>query len=191
MNILEKVMTVFGKGPVLESEQVCRLARLPKDQALKELGQTLYDHCVKRTTEFVQGELKRPDSPYQGLTAATFFHEVLAVTFWIMDREVAGGKGKLLAELHENYFRSFSSPENGKQRNDCLIKKYQEYDDNWNEITGHLDEFGLGVVRNMFGKEENQRTRERTFWIIQYADESVKECSRIRKACKDLKSLFS
>lgn len=191
MNILEKVMNAIGKGPVLTREQVRRLSGLPREQARGELGAVLYDHCVKRAADFVQGELKRPDSPYRGMAAGIFFHEVLAVTFWLMDREVAGGKGTLVRELHENYFRSFTSSEEAKDRSESLRAKYQQYDDNWNEVTGHLDEFALGVVQNIFGKEQSPRTRERSFWIIQYADELVNEFCRIRKACKDVRSVLA
>jgi len=182
MDIVTMIKNVLGIRQILPHEQALRIKRLPKDQALKELGAVLYDECVKQATTFVQGELRRGDTPFKGMSAATFFHEMLAVTFWIMDKETAGGKQLLLKEFHDIYFRSFSAPgTSSDERHNELLKKYEKYDDAWNEITGHFDEFGLQVVHNMFGKGEDMKTRERTFWIIRYADDIVKVCKPLKK----------
>jgi len=182
MDIVTMIKNVLGMRQILPQEQALRIKGLPKDQALKELGAVLYDECVKQATTFVQGELRRGDTPFKGISAAIFFHEMLAVTFWIMDQETAGGKQLLLKEFHDNYFRSFSMPETSSdERHSELVKKYEKYDDAWNEITGHFDEFGLQVVHNMFGKEEDMKTRERTFWVIRYADDIVKTCKPLKK----------
>jgi hypothetical protein len=186
MDIVSMIKKVLGIRQILSPEQALRIKRLPKDEALKELGVILYEECVRQATTFVQGELRRGDTPFKGMSAATFFHEMLAVTFWVMDQEIAGGKQHLLNELHDHYFRSFSASGPGTspdERHNELMKKYEKYDDAWNEITGHFDEFGLQVVQNMFGKAEDMKTRERTFWIIRYADDIV-------KACKPLKKIF-
>lgn len=182
MDIVTMIKNVLGMRQILPHEQALRIKRLPKDQALKELGAVLYDECVKQATTFVQGELRRGDTPFKGISAAIFFHEMLAVTFWIMDQETAGGKQLLLNEFHDNYFRSFSMPgTSSDERHNELVKKYEKYDDAWNEITGHFDEFGLQVVHNMFGKGEDTKTRERTFWVIRYADDIVKACKPLKK----------
>jgi hypothetical protein len=186
MNIIEKIKEVFGRGPIVTREQAARLARLPQDQARKEFCAILYDHCVSRAAAFVTGELKRGDSPYAGMPPSPFFHEILAVTFWLVDKEVAGGKKNLLDELHDHYFRTFTGGESREERHTSLVKKYERYDDTWNEITGHLDEFGLCVVQNVFGSGESPRTRERTFWIIQYADNAVHSFSPLRKVWKHM-----
>ena len=185
MDIVTMIKKVVGIRQILPHEQALRIKRLSKDQALKELGAVLYGESVRLATTFVHGELNRGDTPFKGMSAATFFHEMLAVTFWIMDQETAGGKHHLLKELHENYFRSFSTPDiSSDDRNKELMKKYEKYDDAWNEITGHFDEFGLQVVHNMFGKGEDMKTRERTFWVIRYADDIVKVCKPLKKMFK-------
>jgi len=182
MDIVTMIKKILGIRQVLPHEHALRIKRLPKDQAAKELATVLYDECVRQTTKFVQGELGRGDTPFKGLSAATFFHEMLAVAFWIMDKEAAGGQHLLLKELHEGYFRSFNDPGTSSEvRHNELMKKYEKYDDAWNEETGHFDEFGLQVVRNMYGKDEDMKTRERTFWIIRYAHDIVKVCKPIKK----------
>lgn len=186
MNVIEKIKKAFGRAPILTRDQVMRLRRMTKDQARRELGAVLYEQCVNRAMNFVNGELKRGDSPYRGASASVFFHEIVAVSFWIVDKEITGGKQGLLQELHNNYFRSFSSSDRPEERHNFLMEKYEHYEDTWNEITGHLDEFGLCVVQNIFGKEESSRARERTFWIIQYADEIVNAFSVLRKPWKEI-----
>jgi len=187
MDIVTMIKNVLGIRQVLPHEQVLRLTRLPKDQALRELGSVLYEECVRQATAFVNGELRRGDTPFKGLSAATFFHEMLAVAFWVMDQEAAGGRQLLLKEFHDNYFRSFSAPgTSSDERHLELMKKYEKYDDAWNEVTGHFDEFGLQVVHNMYGKGEDMKTRERTFWVIRYADDIVKACKPLKKSWKDI-----
>jgi hypothetical protein len=182
MDIVATIKKILGIRQVISQEQVLRIKRLPKEQAAKDLGSVLYDECVRQATKFVQGELGRGDTPFKGLSTATFFHEMLAVAFWIVDKEVAAGQHLLLRELHEGYFRSFNDPGTSADvRHNELMKKYEKYDDAWNETTGHFDEFGLQVVHNMYGKEEDMKTRERTFWIIRYAHDLVKVCKPLRK----------
>ncbi|OGW41639.1 MAG: hypothetical protein A2010_14950 [Nitrospirae bacterium GWD2_57_9] len=190
MNIIDKIKQAFGRGPLLSQDQISRFSLLPKDQARKEFCDTAYELCAKRAAEFVKRELGRADSPYQGLSSAALYHEILVVTFWLMDKAAADGKNAFLDDLHEHYFRSHSAPEGSREeRQKGLSGKYEQYEDFWNEITGHFDEFGLCVVRNLFGTGESSRTRERTFWIIQYADETIQAFSPLRKVSKKLFSL--
>ena len=98
-----------GRHEALNREQAERIKRLPKDQARRELGGVLFDLGVKHATEFVKDELQRSDPPFKGVPPETVFHEILALTFWIMDKEIAGGKKTLAVVLHEHYLRSFRS----------------------------------------------------------------------------------
>lgn len=190
MSIVSKIRKLLNRPEFLNHEQVERIKRLPKNQAQKELCAILYRQSEKWVTAFVQEQLHRIDSPYQGVSVALFFHEMIVVTLWIMDREIAGGKLTMMELLHDDYFRVHATPGHStKDRHAALLVKYQQYEDHWNEITGHLDEFGLCVVQNLFGKSESNRTRERTFWIIQYADDIVKRVSPIRRVWKEFVAL--
>jgi hypothetical protein len=184
MGLLEKIKGFFGKTSIVSEEQVRRLGHLPGEQARRELAGLLYDHCVRRAGKFVREELQRGDSPYRGTAPAVLYDEIMAVTLWIMDREAAGGRQELLAELQAHYLSTFTGSGDRVERRDRLQRKFGQYEDSWNEITGHLDEFGLQVVKNIFGEEQNIRTRERTFWIIQYSDEAAGDFASVKKTWK-------
>jgi hypothetical protein len=176
---------ITGRHEALSRERAERLRHMPKDQARRELGSILYELCVKHASEFVKDELQRGDSPFKGASSAALFHEMLAVTFWIVDREIGRGKKDLAADLHEHYFRSFSahgtSPE---ERNRALLEKYQQYEFEWDDVSGHQDEFGLLVAQNIFGPETSDRTRERTFWIINYTHDVMDDITLLKKECR-------
>lgn len=184
MKIIEKIKNVFGKRSIITSEQMERLLRLPQDQARKELGIMLYDHCVQRAAGFVNGEMKRGDTPYRGIPATVFFHEILAVTFWLLQTNAAAGNDWLLDDLHGNYLATLASPEKREERRILLEQKYEQYAGTWNEVTGHLDEFGFCVVKNIFGPEDSALIKQRAFWVIEYADETNNAFSGIKTVWK-------
>jgi hypothetical protein len=174
-----------GRHEALSREQTERIKRLPKDQARRDLGAALFELAVRHATEFVKDDLQRSDPPFKGVPPETVFHEMLALTFWIMDKEIAGGNKALAAELHDHYFRSYrnvaGSPED---RGKALDEKYKRYEYEWDDITGHQDEFGLCVAQNIFGAENSERTRERTFWIIRYVHDIADDLLPLKKLFK-------
>jgi hypothetical protein len=174
-----------GRHEALSREQTERIKRLPKEQARRELATALFELAVRHATEFVKDDLQRSDPPFKGVPPETVFHEILALTFWIMDKEIAGGNKTLAAELHDQYFRSYrnvaGSPE---ERGKALDEKYKRYEFEWDDVTGHQDEFGLCVAQNIFGNETSERSRERTFWIIRYAHDVTNDCSPLKKLFK-------
>jgi hypothetical protein len=173
-----------GRHPSISREKAERLKHLPKDQARKELGSILYELSVRHAAEFVKDILRRGDSPFKGVPASVLFHELLAVTFWIMDSKIAGGKKVLAEELHDHYFRSYHSPGTAGERDRALLEKYKRYEFEWDEVSGHQDEFGLLVVQNIFGQETSDRTRERTFWIITYTHDLMSDITLLKKECR-------
>jgi hypothetical protein len=163
-----------------------RLARLPRDQAQKEFGRYLYDFCLDRAAAFVKEELARGDSPFRSMSSDVFFHEMLAVAFWLVDKEVSGGKKSLIPLLHDHYFRSFTPPEaTPAARNGALLEKYGRYDSSWNDVTGHQDQFGLTVTQNIYGAAGDLKTRERTFWIITYAHNILDALEQLKRTWRD------
>ncbi|MHB8843759.1 MAG: hypothetical protein ACYC7L_03345 [Nitrospirota bacterium] len=171
-----------GRHEVLNREQTERIKRLPAGQARRELGVVLFELAVRHATEFVKEELRSSEPPFKDVPPETVFHEILAMTFWIMDREIAGGNKALIAELQDHYFRSFrniaGTPE---ERGAELGAKYKQYEREWDDVTEHQDEFGLCVVHNICGTAASDRTRERTFWIIRYAHEIIDDFSLLKK----------
>ena len=185
MGIIESIQRLLGKEPLVPHEQVKRLRRIPEDQARKEMSAIFYEVSVKMASEFVKHQFGRgSDSPFHGMSPAALFHEMLAVTFWILDTRIAGGKRDLMSGLHDHYFGHFSATNSSDERHRELMDKYTAYAGTWNEITGHQDEFGALVLRNIFGQEEDRLIRQRSFWIITYTHDTM-------RTIKPLKRLWS
>lgn len=172
-----------GRHQAMGRAQAERLISLRKEQARKELGAFLFELAVHHVTEFVKDDLRRSERAFRGVPAEKVFHEMLAVAFWVMDNEMAGGKSALLPELHEGYFRTYrnaaGSPE---ERGRALAEKYGRYAEEWDDHTGHQDEFGLCVAQNLFGEEPSVLTRSRCFWIIRFAHDVADDIAPVRAA---------
>ncbi|OGW37457.1 MAG: hypothetical protein A2X58_09660 [Nitrospirae bacterium GWC2_56_14] len=182
MSIIESIKILLGKEPLVPREQVKRLRVLPEDEARREMSAIFYEVSVKQASEFVKHQLGRgSDSPFHGTPAADLFHEMLAVTFWILDTEVAGGKRNLMQGLHDHYFRHFSATSLPEERHRELMDKYAGYTGTWNEITGHQDEFGAQVLSNIFGKGDGLLVRQRSFWIITYTHDTMSVIKPLKK----------
>lgn len=189
MDIGSWIKSIFGIRDRLRTGQLRKLKGLPRDLAQKEMGALLYEVCVERASDFVNRELRRGDSPFRGISANAFFHEMLAVTFWLLDREVAGGTKTLMHELHDRYFRSFGAPGiSAEERHAAMRGKYRAYEELWDEVSGHQDEFGLHVSGNIFGRDDAVRTHEKAFWIIWYADDARKAFTRLKTAVDKIMS---
>jgi hypothetical protein len=174
-----------GRHEALSREQTERIKLLPKDQARRELGAALFELAVRHATEFVKDDLQRSDAPFKGVPPEVVFHEIVALTFWVMDKEIAGGNKTLASELHDHYFRSFRNVACAREdRTRALSEKYKRYEQEWDDVTGHQDEFGLCVAQNIFGTENSERTRERTFWIIRYVHDIADDLSPLKMLFK-------
>ena len=160
------------------------LKALAPDQQRKETAAYLYELCVRHAGIFVQEETRKQESPFDGVSNAALFHEILSMTFWLMDKKLFKGKKPLLPAMHELYFRSFHASDTNDARTEALNKRYRVYAHEWDVISGHQDEFGLAVAQAIFGTEEHIRTRERVFWIVWYADDLTKLFGRIKRIWK-------
>lgn len=182
MSIIESVLSLLGKEPLVSHEQVKRLRGLPASEARRELHAIFYEVSVKQASDFVKQQLGRgSDSPFHGMSAEALFHEMLAVTFWILDTEVAGGKRDIMQGIHDHYFRHFSAASLPEERHRELMDKYAGYTGTWNEVTGHQDEFGARILNNIFGKEDALLVRQRSFWIITYTHDTMKNIKPLKK----------
>lgn len=184
MTLFDFFRRLASKTEREQHAQCIHLMNLPRDQRRLRTAEYLYDLCVRRAGAFVGDEKKKRDSPFSEATNAVLFHELLAVTFWLMDKNLFNEKGTLLPAVHDQYFRSFHSPDPVEKRSALLAERYGVYRKEWDEISGHQDEFGLAVAQTVFGKEEHIRTRERVFWIVWYADDMMKLFGRMKKIWK-------
>lgn len=181
MALLDLIRRLVSKTEREHHANCLRLKALPKDRQQKETAEYLYELCVRHAGIFVQEETRKQESPFAGVSNAALFHEILSMTFWLMDKKLFKGRKPLLPAMHDIYFRSFHSSDTADARTAALDKRYRVYAHEWDVISGHQDEFGLAVAQAIFGTEENIRTRERVFWIVWYADDLTKLFGRMKK----------
>ena len=84
--------------------------------------------------------------------------------------------------MHSHYFGSLPDI---AERRAALVSKMKDYNLCWDEFTGHHDEFGIKVGEMLFGKDSEFPVRQVSFWIISYADDSIKAFRNLRKQCLD------
>ncbi|TAN45739.1 MAG: hypothetical protein EPN22_01740 [Nitrospirae bacterium] len=172
-----------------EYRQLCRqvegLKALPVEDAYEKAGDMLHQLCIRKAAEFVKDAQARDESPFKDLHEHDFFHEMLIVDLWMADK-VFSGKRKAVAEsLHKQYERVFYLSGHADKSLDEMRRKFEMYTDTWCDITGHQDEFGLAVSKNLFGSREFKAPYT-SFWIVWHADEMRKNFVEIRKLMKGL-----
>ncbi|MDH4162612.1 MAG: hypothetical protein OEW15_07970 [Nitrospirota bacterium] len=183
IDVLRRLISKTEREQHAKCMSLLALAR-DRDFQRAETAKYLYDLCVEQASIFVQEETRKPESPFRGVSRAAFFHEILTMTFWLMDKKLFNGKKVLLSAVHDIYFRSFSSPDPAEKRTEALEARYRVYKHEWDEISGHQDEFGAAVAQQIFGTENVGRIDERSFWIVWYADDLSKLLGRMKKIWK-------
>ncbi|MCI0469534.1 MAG: hypothetical protein L0Y62_05650 [Nitrospirae bacterium] len=179
MGIVKSIKKAFRKDGLVQERQLKTLQGLTKEQAEKRLGIILHELCVKYAVDFVKEQLNMGDTPFKGVSKSRFFHEVMLINFWMTDK-VLGEKGKaVMDEIVRNYSGAFHiSGVSGD-----IPDRFSAYYNSWNEHTGHHDEFGIKASRNIFGRESDIPFAQASFWIISYADKTVKAITEFKKTC--------
>ncbi|MBI5848409.1 MAG: hypothetical protein HZB31_10765 [Nitrospirae bacterium] len=178
--VIERLKTMIGKGPIIKKADIARLSGLQSEEREKELLSICYELAFKDAAAFVYDGLRRPESPFSVLERNAFFHEMLIINFWMMDKVFSKYMKDLAENMHAHYFGSLSDIE---ERKTALAPKFKAYYLCWDEYTGHHDEFGLRVGEVLFGKEAVYPEKNVSFWIITYADDSIKKYRKLRAQC--------
>ncbi|MBI5641325.1 MAG: hypothetical protein HZA17_12965 [Nitrospirae bacterium] len=185
MGIVSSLAGVFSKERALQKALIKKMKGLPEEEMDIELGLFLHDQCVRHASEFVKAELVRGDSPFRGLEEYRFFHEVMFLNLWIVDKVVSQKKKGLIEQVRRNYLKAFHySGERENELLDTLAERYRTYYDFWNEHTGHHDIFGERFTEIIFGKDSKVPVAETSFWIISYTDSTIKAFTDIKKICR-------
>lgn len=178
--VIERLKKLVGRDSVIKKADVDRLLALPPDQREQELQALFYELAFKDAAAFVYDSLRRSESPFSGLERNVFFHEILIMNFWMMQKVFSKYMKGLADKMHTHYFGSLSDI---NERKAALSPKLKTYSLCWDEFTGHHDEFGLKVGEYLFGKDVSYPEKNVSFWIITYADESIKKYKKARKQC--------
>ena len=179
--VIKRLKSLFSKESGLKSDDLQRLASLQDQQRADELHSLLYEFAFQNAAKFVHDELRRHESPFKGLQRDLFFNEILIMNFWMMEKVFLKYLGEKMAEkMHSHYFGSLPDI---ADRTAALPLKLKSYNLCWDEFTGHHDEFGIKVGETLFGKDSEFPVRQVSFWIISYADDSIKSFRNVRKQC--------
>jgi hypothetical protein len=179
--VIERLKTFFGKGQPLTEAEIKRLKAVPAEERDTELRSLLYEVAFQNAATFVHDELKKKGL-FSGLERDHFFQEILMLNFWMMDKVFSKIRKDLAEKMHHHYFASLPDI---ADRTASLPKKFKTYYGAWDEYTGHHDEFGKKVCEALFGKGSAYPERQVSFWIISYADDSIKKYKKIRKALRE------
>lgn len=164
---------------------LARVRELPEGQRPVELAKLFLDECVRHAADFVRGQAARQESPFQGVPQDRFFHEVMTVNFWVLERLFEGKRFTLMDRVYEAYQTAFTVPRQGNGRNGgALAERYAAYNGAWNEVTGHQDEFGLRVAERIFGPGSAYPVREASFWIVSYTHDIMDDLGDLVKRCR-------
>jgi len=178
--VIERLKKLMGKDSVIKKADINRLTAMQPEEREKELQSLFYELAFKDAAAFVYENLRRSDSPFSSLDRNLFFHEMLIMNFWMMQKVFSKYIKNLAEKMHIHYFGSLSDID---ERSAALKPKLKTYNLCWDEYTGHHDEFGLKVGENLFGKDAQYPERNVSFWIITYTDDNIKKYKKVRKQC--------
>ncbi len=178
--VIERLRKLIGKEAIIPKADIARLTALPSEQKEKELQSMFYELAFKDAAAFVYDNLRRSESPFSNLDRNIFFHEMLIINFWMMQKVFSKYKHDIAEKMHVHYFGSLSDI---AERKTALTPKFKTYNLCWDDYTGHHDEFGLKVGEILFGKEAIYPEKNVSFWIITYTDDSIKKYIKVRKQC--------
>lgn len=182
--MLSKIKSLFGREKGLSREQVAAVGQVAAGQRPARLGGVLHELCVKTAADFVQEEHQRPDSPFGKLRKSDLFHEMLVINFWVLETLFKGKRPAVMEQVYRQYSDSFvwgmeSSP---KELMESIRAKFRTYDKAWDEYSGHQDVFARQVIAVIFGDQNVAGGQQAAFWLIRYADRTMKDFVEVAKS---------
>ena len=179
--MLNRIKSFFVKEKGLSREQVATLSQLPPDERLAQLGVVLHDLCVKKAARFVEEQHHLGESPFRDLPKTEFFHEMLVMNFWAFEWLFKGRRQPLLDHLYRHYNASFvwGWESSHKELLESMRVKFKIYDKSWDDYSGHQDIFAKQAIGIIFGGQNAPGAPQASFWLITYADQTMKDFTKI------------
>jgi len=189
MGILGALKELIRDKWALEKEQVESLLQLSPEDRNTGIGAILHDTCVRNAAGFVQQELGKEDSPFRSLNKTDFFHEILILNFWMVDKLFR--KEAMLDAVCRTYSTAFDwGPEFCREELlKSISEKHGHYTATWSDETGFQNVFGEKVTEILFGRKEGIRVHESSYWIISHTDKTLKGLTQIKKHIKKAKGI--
>ncbi|MBI4699530.1 MAG: hypothetical protein HY758_11675 [Nitrospirae bacterium] len=167
----------------IRAETLKEIKGLPLEKAQKQLSRYLFDICVENALSFVKEEYSKAGSPFRGSHRHKLFHEMLAINFWLVDKNFSKASKAIIGEIHNLYNMAYAGSGEYFIEPGSLEEKYKAYHELWNDVTGHQDLFGSKATKNIFGDAGVIPVEQTCFWIISHAHDSLKTFSEIKKRC--------
>jgi len=182
--VLSRIKSFFVPEKGLSKEQMVSLSQLPREERPARLGIVLHDICVKKAAGFVEEEHHKADSPFRDLPKTDLFHEMLVMSFWVFEWLFKGKRPEVMDHLYRHYNASFvwGWESSHKELMDSMRVKFRTYDKSWDDFSGHQDVFARQAVDIIFGGKQIAAARQAAFWIIIFADQTMKDFAEIRKS---------
>jgi len=186
--MLSRIKSLFVKEIGLSREQVATLSRLPPEERLTQLGIVLHDICVKKAAGFVEEQHHLAESPFQTLPKPELFHEMLVLNFWIFEWLFKGKRPELMEHVFRHYNASFvwGWESSHKELLDSMRVKFKTYDKAWDDYSGHQDVFARQAIGIIFGDQNVAGAPQAAFWLITYADQTMKEFAKVQESVEKL-----
>lgn len=170
-------------------EELQKITNLPDESRIEKLGGLLHHLCVEYAAGFVQEQLRRgKDSQFLELDKGRFFHEMLLLNYWLVDR-VMGGKDKtLLNEIQKQYLLSFHHLSGAEAADDLahVEARFRDFTYTWDDVTGHLDIFAEKFAEYLFAGEKNYHLPSVAFLVITHATDTEKKLRDFKTICREL-----
>lgn len=186
--MLSRIKSMFVKEKGLGKDQMAILGALPPGERPARLGIVLHEICVKKAARFVEEEHQRPDSPFEELPKTALFHEMLVMGFWVFEWLFKGTRQEVMEHLYRHYNASFiwGLESSHKEQMESMRVKFRIYDKAWDDYAGHQDVFARKALDIIFGGKQIATARQAAFWIIIFADQTMKDFTEIRNSVDQL-----
>ena len=186
--MLSRLRDLFVRNKGLSREQVASLSRLPVEERITRLGVVLHDLCVKKAAGFVEEQHRLAESPFRDLAKPDLFHELLVLNFWVFEWLFKGKRPELMAGVYQHYGTTFVwGWESGqKELLESMRGKFRTYDKAWDDYSGHQDVFARQAIGIIFGDQNVAGAPQAAFWLITYADQTMKEYAKVQESVEKL-----
>ena len=170
-------------------EELRKIKAVPEGVRMERLGGVLHHLCVEYAAGFVQEQLRRgKDSQFLELDKGRFFHEMLLLNYWLVDRVMGGRDKTLLNEIQKQYLLSFHHLSGMEGPDDLthLHERFAAFSDTWDDLTGHLDIFAEKFAQYLFAGEKNYHLPSVAFLVITHATDMEQYVLDFKAICKEL-----
>lgn len=182
--MLSRIKSFFVKEKGLGKGQIATLSQLAPEERLAQLGVVLHDVCVKAAAGFVEEQHHLAESPFMAVPKSDLFHEMLVMNFWIFEWLFKGRRQEIMDQLFRHYNTSFvwGWESSHKELMESMRGKFKTYDKSWDDHTGHQDVFARQAIGIIFGDQNAAGAPQAAFWLISYADRTMKEFAEIKSS---------